>query len=105
MNVLIFSPLGDGVGLAYQLQNEGHQVIIHMVEEHDRLQGQGMIWQSTDWQAEARQSDFTIFDNNKEGEKADNLRKAGVKVWNGGVIADRLEHDRKFGMAVMRKAG
>ena len=105
MKVLVFSPQGDGVGLALQLMSEGHQVAVHFVDENDAKQGKGMIWQSQDWQADARQADFVLFDNNSRGGYADNLRKDGIKVWNGGVIADRLESDRPFGMAVMRKAG
>jgi len=105
VNILVFSPQGDGVGLALQLMAEGHQVAVHFVDENDAKQGKGMLWVSQDWQADARQADFVFFDFNGHGEKADNLRKSGIKVWNGGVIADRLESDRPFGMAVMRKAG
>jgi len=103
--ILIFSPQGDGVGLALQLMSEGHSVLVHFVDENDAKQGKGLLWVSQDWQADARQADFVIFDANKFGGYADNLRKDGVKVWNGGVLADRLEMDRKFAMAVMRKSG
>jgi phosphoribosylamine-glycine ligase len=105
VKILIFSPSGDGVGLAHQLESEGHQVAVHFVRDFDARQGENMVWRSANWQVDARQADFTLFDNNGHGEKADNLRKNGAKVWCGGLVADRLEHDRQFGMAVMRKTG
>jgi phosphoribosylamine-glycine ligase len=64
-----------------------------------------MIWTSRDWQADAKEADFVIFDQNGRGEMADELRRRGVKVWNGGVAADRLEKDRSFAMKVCRKLG
>jgi len=33
------------------------------------------------------------------------LRARGVKVWNGGALADALEKDRSFGMKAFEKAG
>lgn len=105
MKFFIVSPQGDGVGLALQLQAEGHAVVMHFYDPNDAKQGQGMIWTSNDFNADAHAADVVLFDNNGKGPAADHLRSQGLKVWNGGVIADRLESDRPFGMAVMRKAG
>ncbi len=105
MKILIRSPQGDGVGLAHQLVSEGHQVVMKFDDENDAKQGAGMLWTSDDWNADVGQADFILYDFNGKGDSADYLRSIGKKVWNGGKLADRLESDRPFGMAVMRKAG
>jgi len=105
VKVLLVSPQGDGIGLALQMQAEGHQVVMHFYDDNDAKQGKGMLWRSNSFMADAHDADVVIYDNNGKGPSADLLRSQGVKVWNGGVIADRLESDRPFGMAVMRKAG
>lgn len=46
-----------------------------------------------------------VFDFNGKGELADKLRKAGYKVVGGGVMNDRLEYDRLFGLKLMEMCG
>lgn len=105
MKILVISPSGDGIGLAHQLTAEGHSVVVHFTDPWDSQQGEGMLWKSNDWEKDAKAADFVLFDQNGKGSIADRLRKEGLKVWNGGTIADRLEHDRTFGSKVMEKAG
>ena len=99
------SPSGDGIGLCHQLAAEGHSVVVHFFDPWDGQQGQGMLWSSNDWERDAHAADIVLFDQNGKGEIADRLRRDGVKVWCGGAIADRLEHDRTFGSRVFEKTG
>ena len=104
MKILMHSISGDGVGLAQQLSQEGHEVMLYLAGKPSKLYD-GLLWKTEDWEKAARESDITIFDGNGMGGRADNLRKAGVKVWNGGSFADALEKDRNFGMKVFEKTG
>lgn len=48
---------------------------------------------------------IVIFDMNHHPEVADKLRKIGYKVIGSGTVFEKLEHDRKFGLQIMKKAG
>ena len=104
MKILLHSTAGDGVGLASQMSQEGHDVLLHLAGKKSRLYD-GMLYKVDDWEKIATQSDLVIFDGNGMGGRADSLRARGVKVWNGGALADALEKDRSFGMKVFEKAG
>jgi phosphoribosylamine--glycine ligase len=91
--------------LAQQCALEGHQVMVHLHDKDVSKCFEGLVWKTDDWEKAALESDFTIFDANEHGEKAEMLRAKGVKVWGGSVLADRLENDRAFGMEVLTRAG
>ena len=46
-----------------------------------------------------------IWDGNHHAEFADKLRSEGFYVLGGHVLADRMEHDRDFGLSLIKKAG
>lgn len=91
--------------LAQQMSLEGHQVMVHLHDKDVSKCFDGLVWKTDDWEKAAQEADFTIFDANEHGEKAEWLRKKGVKVWGGSVLADRLENDRAFGMEIFERAG
>jgi phosphoribosylamine-glycine ligase len=91
--------------LVEPLRKEGHEVILYIKDEASRSIGDGIFWKTTDPDSIVSQADVVLFDDNGMGAKADEYRKAGHSVWNGGKINDKLEYDRLFGMKVMRDNG
>jgi len=90
--------------LAWKIQNEGHEVkcwIEDVTDEYDGvLTKVGGHWKNhVDW------ADVVVFDDTGFGKDADALRKAGKAVVGGSVYTDRLEEDREFGQAEMKRLG
>ncbi len=91
--------------MVQKLREEGHECIMYIKDEASRSVGDGIFWKTTDPDSIVEQADIVLFDDNGMGAKADEYRKAGHRVWNGGQINDKLEYDRLFGMKVMRDHG
>jgi phosphoribosylamine-glycine ligase len=104
VKLLIHSIAGDGVVLAQQCAQEGHEVMLYLAGKKSKLYD-GLLYKTDDWETMATQSDVVIFDANGMGGRAEGLRERGIKVWNGGKLADALEKDRGFGMKAFEKCG
>ena len=48
---------------------------------------------------------YWIWDGNHNSEIAEGLRKKGYKVFGGHELTDKMEHDRNFGVELVKKAG
>lgn len=105
MKIFVHSHSGDGVGLAQQMAQEGHEVLLYLKEPNLAPVFEGILWKTDDWETAAQEADITFFDVNGDGARAESLRAKGLKVWGGGRLADRLENDRMFGMEVMKRGG
>jgi phosphoribosylamine-glycine ligase len=105
LNILIYSLCGEGAMLVESLRKEGHEPIVYIKNGDSRSIGDGVFWKTTDPDGIVEQADIVLFDDNGMGAKADEYRKAGHRVWNGGQIHDKLEYDRLFGVKVMREHG
>ena len=99
------SPIGEAMLLSQIMRSEGHDVVYYIHDESSREIGNGLVWKTDDPDSAAEQADLIIFDDNGMGKKADEYRKKGYDVWNGGSVNDDLEHDRNLGMRVFRKCG
>lgn len=91
--------------LAWQLTKEGHQVKAYIKARSDRDSYQGFIERVAKWEPYKDWADVIIFDDVEFGEIADRLRKKGKLVIGGSVYTDRLEIDREFGQAELKKYG
>jgi len=49
MKILLHSTAGDGVGLASQMSQEGHDVLLHLAGKKSRLYD-GMLYKVDDWE-------------------------------------------------------
>jgi len=94
--------IGD---LAWQVKQEGHQVKYYIGEKASRDICDGFVDKCDDWQAAVDWADVVVFDDVYFGEPADKLRKKGKAVVGGSVYTDRLEEDREFGQAELKKLG
>ena len=89
--------------LAWKIKNEGHEVkcyIKNVTDEYD-----GILEKVSDWKSLIDWADIIIFDDTGFGKEADKLRRAGKAVVGGSEYTDRLEEDREFGQAEMKRLG
>ncbi|MEK7061658.1 MAG: phosphoribosylglycinamide synthetase C domain-containing protein [Patescibacteria group bacterium] len=91
--------------LAYQIQSEGHQVKVYIQEDYDKDVYDGFLEKVDDYKQFIDWADIVIFDDVGFGEEADELRKKGKLVIGGSGYTDRLEKDREFGQAEMKRVG
>jgi phosphoribosylamine--glycine ligase len=119
---VILSEDGSGLPLALRLQDEKQKVYyaIEPKKETEKEIKQGVL-KSGD--GLVNKEDFKkivnnlirnkdkllrrtiiVFDTNHHPDIADKLRKSGYKVIGSGTVFEKLEHDRKFGLQIMKKA-
>ncbi len=91
--------------LAWQIKKEGHEVKVYVKSEDDKDVYDGFLEKVDDWKKYVDWCDVLIFDDVGFGKEADDLRKKGKLVVGGSVYTDKLEEDREFGQAEMRKVG
>lgn len=89
--------------LAWEIKKEGHEVKIYIKETTDVYEG--FLDRVDDWKAYTDWADVVVFDDVGFGKEAENLRKAGKAVVGGSIYADRLEEEREFGQAEMKRVG
>lgn len=91
--------------LAWSLVKEGHEVKSYIKAKTDVDVYTGFIERIPTWESYIDWADVIVFDDIEFGLQADKLRKKGKKVVGGSVYTDRLEIDREFGQAELRKYG
>ena len=91
--------------LAWQIKNEGHEVKIYVKNEDDKDVYDGFLDKVSDWKSHTEWANVIVFDDVGFGKEADELRKKGKLVVGGSEYTDRLEEDREFGQAEMKKMG
>src|SRR3990167_298248 len=91
--------------LAWQIQKEGHQVKIYIKNPDDQDVYDGILEKVPDWKSNTDWADVIVFDDVGFGSQADSLRKAGKLVIGGSAYTDKLEDDREFGQAEMKRVG
>ncbi len=91
--------------LAWQIQKEGHKVRCYIKSGTDQDVYDGILEKVPNWREEVDWADVIIFDDTGFGEVADKLRKEGKFVVGGTAYTDRLEEDREFGQAELKRVG
>jgi phosphoribosylamine--glycine ligase len=91
--------------IAYQIKNEGNEVKIYIQADYDNDVYDGFLEKVDDYKKFIDWADVVVFDDVGFGEEADELRKKGKLVVGGSEYTDRLEKDREFGQAEMKKVG
>jgi len=91
--------------LAYQIQKEGHEVKVYIEAEYDNDVYEGFLERVSNYKDFIEWADVVVFDDVGFAQEADQLRKNGKLVVGGAEYTDRLEKDREFGQAEMKKAG
>lgn len=91
--------------LAWQLKKEGHDVKMYIRDPRDREVYDGFVEKVDEWKSVVDWANYIVFDDVGFGQQADALRKARKPVVGGSAYTDRLEEDREFGQAEMKRAG
>ncbi len=91
--------------LAWNVLREGHQVKAWIKEKGDADVYNGFFEKVADWKKFVDWADVIVFDDIEFGPDAEKLRKAGKLVVGGSVYTDKLEMDRQFGQAELKKFG
>jgi phosphoribosylamine--glycine ligase len=102
---LLISGGGDGLGLAFRLRMEGHDVAVTIKEHRARSNYDGLLIKPKSWNDVLEPSTIVIFDSSGGGRTADRLRARGHFVFAGSTFADSLELDRPLALDFMSQAG
>lgn len=102
---LFVTDQADSVDLAWELHKEGHAVKFFCKGQGEKDVGDGFVEKVTEWEPLKDWADVMIFDDIGFGAKAEQLRKEGKLVVGGSLYTDKLELDREFGQAELKRAG
>ncbi|MCR4334866.1 MAG: phosphoribosylamine--glycine ligase [Patescibacteria group bacterium] len=91
--------------LAIKLLSEGHSVKFYFEDKYSKDVYNGFVEKVDNWKKYISWADMIIFDDENFGGYADKLRKNGKLVVGGSKYTDKLEIDRKFGQAELKKNG
>jgi len=93
--------------LALQIKKEGHEVKVYFKtgETADKDVYDGFLDKVADYKEFIEWADVIVFDDVGFGKQADELRKQGKLVVGGSEYTDKLEENREFGQAEMKKNG
>lgn len=105
MKFRLISKNADAIALLYRLWKEGADVSFYVKEKRAKPTYKNMLPQVDRWNEGLTKGTIVLFDMVGLGSVAESLKKSGHKVYGGGVLNDRLELDRSFGMKVAKMAG
>lgn len=93
--------------LAWKIKREGHEVKMCLVKYKDDDEDEyiGFLDRVKNWKEHVDWADVVIFDDVDFGVEAEKLREKGKAVVGGTVYTDRLENNREFGQAEMKRLG
>ena len=113
--IIICTSDWSGLGFALLAQSQGDHVLVayRMKDDEDKTDefnavGEGLVEkiEMDDAIKEyTRKGCYWIFDQNHMQEDADVLRALGEKVFGSTEFTNKMEHDRKFAVDVVAKAG
>lgn len=91
--------------LAWTLKKEGHEVKCYIKSRSDADVYNGFVEKVERWEDFVDWADVIIFDDVEFGSVAERLRKRGKFVIGGSEYTDKLEIDREFGQAELKRHG
>src|SRR3989344_7839625 len=89
--------------LAWQVKKDGHEVKAYIKAKSDEDVYTGFVERVDSWEAYQDWADVIVFDDVGFGGVAEKLRAKGKFVVGGSVYTDKLEIDREFGQAELKK--
>ena len=101
----LFVSLSGLIGdIAWHIVKEGHQAKYFIAEESEKEIADGFVSKIDKWKSQINWADVIIFDDVMgQGAEAKKLREKGKLVIGGTPYTDKLEDDRSFGQAEMKK--
>lgn len=95
---------GDGLGLAFRCANEGEDVTFWMEDTKAKGSYTGILKEVKSPDAGLSKNDCVIFDMTSMGNLYEKMAKK-YPCYGGGVLQDKMEKDREFGIALAEKSG
>lgn len=110
----------SGLGYAQLFKRQGAEVLLAVrldsesededMKKAEKLIGKGLVdkvYLDDLWKERSKYKDwYWLFDQNHYYKEGEQLRKEGFKrVWGGLELQYKMEHDREFGVALVKKAG
>lgn len=102
LRFLVYSRAGEGLSLAWRLQQEGHAVRFFVLEPPSRGAGRGLL--NTTAVGDPLRGEITIFTDTGFAPKGRLLRQRGFAVVGGNSL-ETVERDRATGMRLMHARG
>lgn len=103
MKFLMVSNAGEGAHILKMVQNEGNDVQLYIKEPGYRGVWDGLLPKAK--KIAPDKDTVVIFDFSGFGTLADKLKASGIPVVGASKFADKMEHDRQFGLDLMAKCG
>ena len=104
MRILLVSPEGDGVWFVWLLAHGGHDVDWITTDPKNADVLSGIVKPPRVRPPDPSNYDLVVFDSSGLGGAADDARTVTPTI-GSSVLADKLEHDRIFGLEAMEQAG
>jgi phosphoribosylamine--glycine ligase len=102
MRFFIVSQNGDAAGIAWQLKQEGNEVLMFIKDPSSKRTLLNVVTHVGSIREGINEGpDVVLFDMVGQGKEADDLRENGWNVIGGGAWNDRLELDRRFSAKLM----
>jgi phosphoribosylamine--glycine ligase len=101
----LISKSGDGIGLAWRLHQEGNEVDFWLKDPKGQHLYDGLLPRVKNWRDGLSPDTVLVFDMSGMGQEADEMRAKGYRVVGASKLADDLELDRTFGLAVADNHG
>lgn len=103
--ILVVDILGMSLDLCLKLQQERHDVRLHIRNKYNKDIGDGMVNKVSAWQKYLGWADLVIFADSGFGNLPKKLRTRGKSVIGGTAITDKMENDREFGIRMCEVCG
>lgn len=92
--------------IAWQIQKEGHDVLLYIDNKDENDIGDGFVKKTLNWEEKIDWADVIVFDDVLgQGTIAHKLRQQGKAVIGGTPYTDMLEDDRSFGQDELKAHG
>lgn len=101
----VFSTFGEIADVAYQLQEEGEQVVLFVSDNDYKSIGENMVEKADNWHEYVGKEYIWVIDGCENANLQDWLRKRGEWVVGTNEALSAYENDRQLGQELFKKAG
>ena len=101
----VFSTYGEIADVAYQLQQEGEDVVLYVPNPDYKSIGDGIVEKAENWHEYLGKDYIWCIDGCENAKLQDWLRKRGEAVVGTNEALSEYENDRQLGQELFKKAG
>lgn len=101
----VFSTFGEIADVAYQLQDEGEEVVLYVSDNDYKSIGNNMIEKADNWHEYVGKNYVWVVDGCEHANLQDWLRERGEWVVGTNEALSAYENDRQLGQSLFKAAG